>query len=57
VARRRIELRLDGARVPGPQGKRHDKKRDKTRDKAKPGRPERRQKIRGDNRKRSKARK
>ena len=57
VARRRIELRLDGARAAGPQGKRPDKKRDKTHDKAKPGRPERRQKIRGDNRKRSKARK
>jgi ribonuclease R len=57
VARRRIELRLDGARAPGPQGKRPDKKRDKTRDKAKPGRPERRQKIRGENRRRSKARK
>jgi ribonuclease R len=57
VARRRIELRLDGARAPGPQGKRHDKRSDKKRDKAKPGRPERRQKIRGENRKRSKARK
>jgi len=65
VARRRIELRLDGARAAGPQGKRSDKTHDKTRgktrgkthDKAKPGRPERRQKIRGDNRGRSKARK
>jgi ribonuclease R len=61
VARRRIELRLDGARAAGPQGKRPDKKRDKTpgktRDKAKPGRPERRQKIRENNRGRSKARK
>jgi ribonuclease R len=51
VARRRIELRLDGARAPGPRGKRHEGKRDKT----KPGRQERRQKIRGENRRRSKA--
>jgi ribonuclease R len=57
VARRRIELRLDGARAPGPQGKRPEKGRAKTRDKSKPGRQERRQKIRGENRKRSKARK
>jgi len=54
VARRRIELRLDGARTPG---KRPEKSREKTRDKAKPGRQERRQKLRGENRKRSKARK
>jgi ribonuclease R len=57
VARRRIELRLDGARAAGPRGKRHEKAGDKTRDKANPGRQERRQKIRGENRRRSKARK
>ena len=57
VARRRIELRLDGARAAGTPGKRREKSREKTRDKAKPGRQERRQKIRGENRKRSKARK
>jgi ribonuclease R len=57
VARRRIELRLDGARAPGPRDKRHDKGRDKTHDKAKPGRQVRRQKIRGQNHGRSKARK
>jgi len=57
VARRRIELRLDGARPAGPRGKHPGKKHDRKHDKAKPGRPERRQKIRGDNRKRSKARK
>ena len=56
VARRRIELRLDGARAAGPH-KHPDKKSDKARDKAKPGRPERRPKLRGDNRRRSKARK
>ena len=53
VARRRIELRLDGARAPGPRGGGREKKRDKP----KPGRSERRQKIRGQNRRRSKARK
>ena len=57
VARRRIELRLDGARAAGTPGKRREKSRQKTREKAKPGRQERRQKIRGENRKRSKARK
>ncbi len=56
VARRRIELRLAGATAHEPRGKRHDKKHG-PRDKAKPGRQERRQKIRGPNRQRSKARK
>jgi ribonuclease R len=53
VARRRIELRLHGATAQGS----HDKKREKTRDKPRPGREERRRKIRGENRRRSKARK
>jgi ribonuclease R len=51
VARRRIELRLNGATARGPRS------REKTRDKASPARKERRQKIRGSNRGRSKARK
>jgi ribonuclease R len=51
VARRRIELRLHGATARGPRS------RDKARDKASPTRKERRQKIRGENRRRSKARK
>jgi ribonuclease R len=53
VARRRIELRLDGATAKGPR----DRQRDKSRDRAKPGRQERRRNIRGENRRRSKARK
>ena len=57
VARRRIELRLDGARPAGPQGKRAGKTREKSSDKPKSSRDERRRKIRGENRKRSKARK
>ncbi|HEX7505535.1 MAG TPA: S1 RNA-binding domain-containing protein, partial [Polyangia bacterium] len=57
VARRRIELRLDGARPAGPQGKRPGKTREKSSDKPKSSRDERRRKIRGENRKRSKARK
>jgi ribonuclease R len=57
VARRRIELRLAGAVARGPGGKRPDKRHDKPRDRPKPGGQERRQKIRGQNRRRSKARK
>jgi ribonuclease R len=57
VARRRIELRLDGATVRGPQGKRPDKVHDKRRDKPGHAQKDRRGTPRGKSHRRTKARK